>query len=343
MEKQRKGVILLGNQQAAVKKFPLPRPGTGELVMRVKSAGICGSDLHFYRSTPEELGIRRGVIIGHEPSGIVQEVGPGVSHFRPGDRITVNHTLGCGYCEYCLAGETVLCSENIGIAAAGYGGDTEYMLMPARNCLHLPHELSFVEGSFIACTGATAYNALRKLSLSGRDKLVVFGLGPVGLSAVLVGRALGATVFGVDILPERLNMATDLGAAESIHAQETDPLEAIRGLTHGRGAECVLETSGSPAGQSNAVDVVCPQGKVVFVGLDKGEKSMSPGQFVHKQAILIGAKVMPASLYGEMTRFLLDRNVRFESLVTHRFALDEGPSAFAQFDAGAAGKFIFEM
>ncbi len=343
MEKQRKGVILLGNKQAAIKEFPFPSPGTGELVMRVKSAGICGSDLHFYRSTPEELGIRRGVIIGHEPSGIVQEVGPGVSHFRPGDRIAVNHTVGCGYCEYCLAGEAVLCTENIGIAAAGYGGDTEYTLMPAGNCFHLPAELSFVEGSFIACTGATAYNALRKLNPSGRDTLVVFGLGPVGLSAVLVGRALGATVFGVDLLPERLNMARDLGAAEIIHAKETNPLEAIRALTHGRGVECVLETSGSPAGQSNAVDVACPRGKVAFVGLDKGEKSISPSQFLHKQAILIGAKVMPAHLYWEMIRFLLDRNIRFESLITHRLPLDEGPSAFAQFDAGAAGKFIFDM
>jgi propanol-preferring alcohol dehydrogenase len=237
----------------------------------------------------------------------------------------------------------VLCKENIGIAAAGYGGDTDYTLMPARNCFHLPDELSFVEGSFIACTGATAYNALRKLNLSGRDKLVVFGLGPVGLSAVVVGRALGATVFGVDILSDRLNMAKDLGAAEIIHAKETDPLEAIRALTHGRGVECVLETSGSPTGQSTAADLVCPQGKVAFVGLDKGEKSISPTQFVHKQAILIGTKVMPAHLYWEMTRFLLDRNVRFESLITHRFPLEEGPSAFAQFDAGAAGKFIFEI
>lgn len=338
-----KGLVLLGNRRAEVKTFPLRQPGPGEILMRVKAAGICGSDLHFYRSTPQELGIRRGVVIGHEPSGVVEAVGPGVLHFRPGDRVAVNHTLGCGQCEYCLAGETVLCAENIGIATAGYGGDAEYTLMPARNCFHLPNELSFIEGAFIGCTGATAYAALRKLGPSGRDKLAVFGLGPVGLSAVLVGRALGATVFGVDLIPARIEMAKELGADQVINAAETDPVEAMRALTNGRGVELALETSGSPRGQSDAVDGVGPRGRVAFVGLGRGKKSISPEQFLHKQAVLFGSKVMPSSLYGEMTRFLIDLNIRFEAMVSHRVALDEGPPAFAQFDAGAPGKFVFDL
>jgi threonine dehydrogenase-like Zn-dependent dehydrogenase len=338
-----KGLVLLGDRRAEVRAFPMPHPGPGEILLRVEAAGICGSDLHFYRSTPEELGIRLGVVIGHEPAGVVEAVGQGVSGFGPGDRIAVNQTLGCGHCEYCTAGETVLCAQNIGIAAAGYGGDATYTRMPARNCFPLPDELSFVEGAFIACTGATAYSALRKLAPSGRDRLVVFGLGPVGLSAVLVGKALGATVLGVDLIPERMEMARGLGAEEVINAAETDPVAAIRALTRGRGAELALETSGSPAGQSDAVDAVCSRGKVAFVVLSKGAKSISPEQFLHKQAILYGSKVMPGSMYWEMTRFMIDRDVRFEPIVTHRVPLNEGPSAFARFDAGAAGKFVLDM
>ena len=341
-EQCRKGLVLLGDRVAEVREFPMPEPRPGEILLRVRAAGICGSDLHFYRSTPQELGIRRGVVIGHEPSGLVEAVGPGVTRFRPGDRIAVNHTLGCGHCEYCLAGETVLCAENIGIAAAGYGGDADYALLPAGNCFHLPPALSYVEGAFIACTGATAYSALRKLSPSGRDRLVVFGLGPVGLSAVVVGKALGATVYGVDLIAERMALAVELGATAVLNAAETDPVEAIRSLTDGRGVELALETSGSPAGQSDAVDVVRPRGRIAFVGLSKGKKSISAEQFIHKQAVLYGSKVMPAGMYWEMTRFMIERGVRFDPIVTHRVALDDGPAAFARFDAGAAGKFVFE-
>ena len=342
-EPANRGLVLLGNRQAEVQQFARPDPGPGEVVIRVKAAGICGSDLHFYRSTPGELGLRRGVVIGHEPSGVIELIGRQVNHLKPGDRVTVNHTLGCGRCEYCVSGHTVRCSENLGIAASGYGGDAEFIRMPATACLPLPTELSHIEGAFIACTGATAYAALRKLSPSGHDHLVVFGLGPVGLSGVVVAKALGATVIGVDLIPERLSLARELGADETINAAETDAVPAIRALTSGRGAELAFETSGSSIGQSNAVDCVCPHGKAAFVGLGKGQKSISPEQFLHKEAVLFGSKVMPTGMYWEMTRFLLEQDVRFEPIVTHRVTLDQAPAAFASFDNGAAGKFVIVM
>ena len=337
------GLVLCGNQKAEIKEFPLKEPQKGEILLRIKAAGLCGSDLHYYRNTPEELGNRLGAVIGHEPSGLVIKVGLGVSNFYPGDRVAVNHTLGCNHCEFCLAGETVLCSKNKGIASAGYGGDAEYSLMPAKNCFHLPNELSFIEGSFIGCTGATVYNALRKLNPSGRDKIVIFGMGPVGLAAILVAKAFGATVFGVDVIHERLDMAKKIGATDVINATETDPVKVIQSLTHGLGVDSVLETSGSSVAQSCAVDLLRPQGKVVFIGLSKGKKSINPEQFIHKQAILIGSKVMPGNLYWEMTRFMINKKIRFESIVTHSNSLVDGPVAFKKFNEGAAGKFMFIM
>ena len=337
------GLVLCGNQKAEIKEFPLKEPQKGEILLRIKAAGLCGSDLHYYRNTPEELGNRLGVVIGHEPSGLVVKVGLGVSNFYPGDRVAVNHTLGCNHCEFCLAGETVLCSKNKGIASAGYGGDAEYSLMPAKNCFHLPNELSFIEGSFIGCTGATVYNALRKLNPSGRDKIVIFGMGPVGLAAILVAKAFGASVFGIDVIDERLDMAKKIGATDVINATETDPVKVIQSLTHGLGVDSVLETSGSSVAQSCAIDLVRPQGKIVFIGLSKGKKSINPEQFIHKQAILIGSKVMPGNLYWEMTRFMINKKIRFESIVTHSNSLVDGPIAFKKFNEGAAGKFMFIM
>ena len=115
-----KGLALFGNRRAEVKEFPVPDPGYGEVRIKVMSAGICGSDLHFYNDTPEVLGPRKGVVIGHEPAGIVEKIGPGVNHLQPGDRVAVNHTLGCGHCRYCHAGETVHCPDMIGMATMVY-------------------------------------------------------------------------------------------------------------------------------------------------------------------------------------------------------------------------------
>ena len=338
-----KALVLLGDRRAEVRELPMPEPGAGEVLIQVKAAGLCGSDLHFYRSTPEELGIRCGVVIGHEPSGVIVATGSCVSQVGVGDRVTVNHTLGCGHCEFCIAGETVLCEDNLGIAGSGYGGDAEYITMPASACLPLPDELSFVEGAFLACTGATAYNALRKLAPSGRDRLAVFGLGPVGLSSVMVGKALGASVIGIDLLPERVRLAESLGADVGLVARQVDVVEAVRGLTDGRGVKLALETSGSFAGQSDAVDVLRPRGKAAFVGLSRGQKSISPEQFLHKEAVLYGSKVMPSGVYWEMTRFMIERGLRFERMVTHYAPLERGADALAQFDAGEPGKFVFVM
>jgi L-iditol 2-dehydrogenase len=117
----------------------------------------------------------------------------------------------------------------------------------------------------------------------------------------------------------------------------------IQELTEGRGAELAFETSGSVRGQSDAVDVLRPQGKAAFVGIGDGGKSIDPAQFLHKEATLYGSKVMPEGTYQEMVRFMVRRDVRFEPIVTHRVPLVEGPAAFAEFNAGAAGKFILEM
>lgn len=321
-----------------MRNFHVPELSAGEIRIRVETAGICGSDLHFYRSSPEELGQRREVIIGHEPCGVVDTVGHGVKRFQAGDRAVVKHTLGCGRCEHCLSGATVLCTEMIGMAAAGHGRNAQYFTMPEEACWPLPEFFSF-----IACTGATAYGALRKLHPSGRDSLVVFGLGPVGLSGLLIAKALGARVIAVDILPERLTLARELGADETVNATEWSTVQAIRSRSDDRGADMVLETSGAPQAQSDALDCLAARGKAAYVGIDpEATQSISPQSFNHREVTLFGSMVLPLSLVPEFMQFMSEKDIHFDTLVTEKIPLEETPEAMARFERGAVGKYIIE-
>ena len=347
-----RGLALFGDHQAKVISFPRPEPRAGEVLVRVKSAGICGSDLHFYRDSKEGLGQRRGVVIGHEPSGVVERVGSGVTTFRPGDRVTVNHTLGCGVCDYCKEGSTCMCTDNLGIAASGYGGDAEYLVLPAESIHPLPDLLTFTDGSFIACTGATAYGALRKVGVVGPDsdaavRLVVFGLGPVGLSVCLVAAAAGAKVFGVDISEKRLAFAkAKIPGLKPVKAGTTDTATRIVDIVSGRDADCAVETSGAADAQRNAVLCLKPYGKASFVGLkDPGDDTptICVEDIIHFQKTLYGSKVLSKALYEEMIDFMIGHGLHFDTIVTNRVSLDEAPEALATFNAGAVGKFVIEF
>jgi threonine dehydrogenase-like Zn-dependent dehydrogenase len=334
-----RGLTLLGDRRAEVRDYPVPEPGGGEVRFRVESAGLCGSDLHFYRSTPLALGARLGVVIGHEPSGTVDCVGVGVAGFQPGDRVTVNHTLGCGHCSWCLGGETQMCAGSVGMAAAGHGGDAEYVVMPAANVFALWPGITCIDGSFIACAGATAYGALLKAAPRGGSTLAVLGLGPVGLSACLLGRAFGARVVGVDVLPARRELAARVLGAETLDAAD-DPARALRELTGGRGADAAVETSGAAAAQAVAPDCVTAQGIVVYVGLSSGAAAISPENLIHREIRVTGSKVLAGRLVPDMMRFLSETRVSFECLVTEEHPLDHGAQALALFDSGVAGKVV---
>ena len=184
------GVVFTGNGKLEIREFADPSPGVGQVVVEMKSSGLCGSDLRPYRSSAEDLGPRAEVITGHEPCGVVAEVGAGVRNVRAGDRVMVHHYSGCQRCEYCQTGWTQLCqSEYQKVYGSGaHGGNADYELIEDYMCVPMPDGLSYEEGAAIACGTGTAYQALRRLDVSGRDVLAVFGQGPVGLSGTFLGR-----------------------------------------------------------------------------------------------------------------------------------------------------------
>ena len=336
-----RGVVLTGERDVEIKQFPDPEPGPGEVVVRVKAAAICGSDLPAYNAPKERLARRGDIIQGHEPSGIVEAVGPGVTEVQPGDRVTIYHYLGCGHCEQCAAGNLMWCREARGLGGGAHGGDADLLLVDERNALKLPDELSFIDGAAIACIAGTTYSALSKIAPSGRDTLAVFGLGPVGLTGVMFGKAMGARVIGIGRRKIRLDLARELGADEIIDIdQVAEPGKALLELSGG--VDAAYETSGSPDAYAAMLQGLRRGGRAVSVaGVRFESKPFHLGPIVGKQLALMGSFVMPLHMYGDLARFMLAHDLHFEPMVTHRFPLEKAEEAFALFDSGECGKVIF--
>ncbi|MBM3213379.1 zinc-binding dehydrogenase [Candidatus Poribacteria bacterium] len=335
-----KGVVLLGDRRAAVRDFADPDPGHGEVRVAMRETGICGSDLHVYRRSAQELSGSAHRIPGHEPSGVVDAVGPGVERVQIGDRVCVNHYRSCGYCRQCAAGKFQWCRSARGYGGPVDGSHADYILADERNCVSLPHSVSFADGAFVACAGGTAYAALRKLDVSVGDSLVVFGLGPVGLSGVLVGKAMGARVVGVDVIAERVELARRIGADTALQADGADLVSRIAEACGPEGPGHAFEASGSSEGRRNAVACLRRGGKAVFCGVGSVEATLNPTEIISRELVLMGSFVLSLPLSYELVSFLEQRRVSFESLVTHRFPITDGAEAYRVADESKTGKVL---
>jgi threonine dehydrogenase-like Zn-dependent dehydrogenase len=342
-----RGIVFLGNRKLELQSFPDPTPGPGEVVLEMKASGMCGSDLHPYRAVGNAaaaLGLGAGgpVIAGHEPCGVVAAVGAGVDPSLVGQRVMNHHYKGCGRCRHCRLGWSQLCRKGITVyGMTGHGGHAPFMLAPAFTCVPLPDALSFEEGAAVSCGTGTAYGALKRLDVSGRDTLAVFGQGPVGLSATMLGRAMGARVIAVDVVPERLTLARELGAEETINARDTDAVKAIHELTQGEGAETTMDCSGSAEGRLGALQSAGTWGRVAFVG-EGGQVTIDVSKHMLRRQLTVHASwTFSNTGQEECARFVADRKIPLKKLLTHRFRLEQAEAAYQLFDTQTTGKGVF--
>lgn len=338
-----KGVVFTGSRGCEVVDRPEPEPGWGEVRVRIEATGICGSDLSVYRSETATDQIR-----GHEPSGVVDRVGPGVAHLQLGDRVAVHHHIGCGLCPWCLAGETVACAEDRCIGVTVPGSFAEYLVAPERNVVPLPDGVSFIDGAFMACVGTTAFAALRRLNAKPQESLAVFGLGPVGLSCVILGRAQGLRVIGVDVQPHRLELAKACGADAAVDSRDDDTMAQLHAFAdrplqdRHRGVDLVIETSGSAAARRMMLPALRRYGRSAILGVGSDEAVINPSHIHAKAATIIGSVVFPIPWMWDLASFLARSGTSFEPAVTHRFALDRAPEALHVADMAAGGKVVLE-
>ncbi|HET7305351.1 MAG TPA: zinc-binding dehydrogenase [Segeticoccus sp.] len=338
-----RAVRLPGDSTVEHVTVDVPSPGHGQVLLRVGASSICGSDIRaIYRehlgSGPEAY---QDVVAGHEPAGEVVEVGPGCRRLSVGDRATVYHIVGCGLCDECRHGYEIGCTDP---ARAAYGwqrdgGHAEYLLAEERSCLPLPEELSLVDGALVSCGFGTAYEALLRLDVSGRDQLLVTGLGPVGLAAAMMGRAMGAgPVIGTDVSPERRRLAVELGLVDHALPADEQAVDVVRELTGGRGCSTTLDASGSAAARATALAATRTWGRCALVGEGgRLEIDVSP-LLIHPQVTVHGSWVTSTGHMARLLEDLVRWELRPERVVTHRYPLEQADEAYAVAAAGATGK-----
>ncbi|MDQ3260053.1 MAG: zinc-binding dehydrogenase [Pseudomonadota bacterium] len=343
-----KGIVFPGDRKLEILDFPDPTPGAGEVVLEIKASGMCGSDLKFYRAVGGASSLGLGtvsgpIIAGHEPCGVVVAVGAGVAEnqAKVGMRAMQHHYRGCGVCDHCSTGWMQLCVEGVKevYGATGHGAHARYMKCPARTLVPLPDELSFETGAAISCGTGTAWGALQRLGLQGDHTIAIFGQGPVGLSATQLAHEMGARVIALDTSEERLAQAKAMGADELINPKNQDNVvQAIRDLTHGRGAHLALDASSSPQARAQAVRCVRTWGKACFVGEGDSVTLDVSNDLLRRQVTLIGSWTFSTVGQAQCARYVADRGVEVDKLFTHRWRLEQGEEAYKLFDAQTAGK-----
>jgi threonine dehydrogenase-like Zn-dependent dehydrogenase len=215
------------------------------------------------------------------------------------------------------------------------------MKVPAYTLVPLPDSLSFVAGAAISCGTGTAYGALRRLNLSGRDTITIFGQGPVGLSATVLAKAMGARVLALDVSPERLALAESFGADVTIDPNAHDPIVAIKELTHGEGTDLALDCSASPVARASAVRSTRAWGTVCFVGEGNTVTLDVSPDMIRKQLTVLASWTFSSIGQADCARFIADRQISVDRLFTHHFTLDQAEEAYRLFDTQTTGKGVF--
>ncbi|MDA4848537.1 zinc-dependent alcohol dehydrogenase family protein [Hoeflea poritis] len=334
-----KGIVFLGNRELELREFPDPIPGPREAVIELKASGMCGSDLHAYRRQAAD----KLVIAGHEASGVVVAVGAYVdpNRIKVGDRAIAHMGFGCNSCRYCDEGWPQNCTnQHIAMGFHADGAQAHYVKVPMENVVKLSDELSFKCGAAIACGTGTAFGAIKRSGLLAGESLAVFGQGPVGLSATLLAKVMGATVIALDVSEERLSMARAFGADHVLNPSNMEADKAIRDLTRGFGVDRSMECSSNSEARRQSVRCLKPWGTACFVGVH-GEMTIDVNDIILNQVSIVGSLTFSRNMLRECMDLVADREINLEALFTHTFRLEDAVDAYALFDKQQMGKGVF--
>ena len=338
-----KAAYLPGDSTVVFKDAAVPEPGHGQVLLKTKASTICGSDIRaIYR---EHLGkgpeAYQNVVAGHEPAGQIVKCGPGTKRFCEGDRVVVYHISGCGVCMDCRQGYMISCTSEHR-AAYGWqrdGGMAPYMLADEKDLVPLPDSLSYVDGAQVACGFGTVYEGLIKIGISGTDAVLVTGLGPVGLAALMIAKAMGAEkLYGMDISGYRRDLAMEKKLCDKVFGPDDDVTAEIMKLTDGRGVERAVDCSGHTDARQLAIRSAAKWGKIAFIG-EGGTVEFNPSpDIIHAQKSIYGSWVTSIWRMEELVEKLVRWNIHPEDLVTHQFPLKKADEAYRVMAEGRCGK-----
>ncbi len=330
-----KAAVFVGpKQRLEVKEVETPKPGRGEILVKVAACGLCHTDLHYidhgvptFKKPP--------LILGHEISGTVAEIGEGAQGFAKNERVLLPAVLTCGTCEFCRIGKENICANMVMFGNHMDGGYAEYVKAPAKDTFRLPAEIPLEEGAIIADAVSTPYHAVKNRGcVRPGDKVVVIGCGGVGINLVQVAAASGASVIAVDVVEEKLQKARELGASETINASGDDQLhKKIIKMTNG-GADVVFEVIGNPATIDAGFKAARTGGKLVIVGYTHLDVPFNAGRIMFREMEVVGSLGCRPVDYPRIIEMARIGKIKVQPLVTRKFKLDQINEGFDFLRAG---------
>jgi L-iditol 2-dehydrogenase len=326
-------LVYYGRNDVRLQTVPVPAIGPGELLVRVHTCGICGTDLKKI-ATGSHSAPR---IFGHETAGVIVRAGKGVTGFRPGERVAVFHHMPCGNCFYCLRKLFAQCAvyKQVG-CTAGFepsgGGFAEYVrvagwIVRLGGVVRIPGHCSFERASFLEPVN-TCMKAIQTLALHPGESVLVIGQGPIGIMLAWLAQRTGAQVITSDLFPQRLTIARAFGLKAEIDASVTDTVRAIRDSTEGRGADAVLLAAGGNGLIRTAMDAARPGGRVLlFAQTVHGEAGIDPAAVCVEEKTLLGSYSASIDLQEETARLVFSRELDLDRLISHRYPLSQALEA----------------
>jgi L-iditol 2-dehydrogenase len=326
-----RALVFAGAGEMPLRDHPDPKPSAGEVIVAVRAAGICGSDVHGFLGV---TGRRRpGVVMGHEAAGDVVEVGPDVTAVRVGDRVALRSILACGRCERCLRGQQNVCMDRRGLGMSFDGSYAERVAVPEALVFPMPDTLSYEDGALVEPL-AVAMHAVNITPFALMDFVVVLGAGAIGLLTLLAARLRGAgSIVVTDRSAHRLAVARSLGADLTIDVSAQDPVELVMSATGGRGADAVLEAVGAGATAAQSIRLARAGGHVTWIGNSAPNAELPMQELVTRELTLRGS-------YGFIDEFaaaadaLAAGTIDARRLIERLAPLDEGSQLFRELGAG---------
>jgi L-iditol 2-dehydrogenase len=327
-----RAAVYRGVNDVRMETVPVPKIGSAEMLVRVHSCGVCGTDLKKI-ATGSHPAPR---IFGHETSGVVAAVGDGVRDYRPGDRVMVFHHIPCGQCFYCQNKTFAQCStyKKVG-CTAGFepsgGGFAEYVRVMdwivEHGTVRIPEDVSFEQACFVEPVN-TCMKGIQAVGLRPGETVLAIGQGPIGIILSVLAKRAGATLITSDLYPERLRIGSSCGIDLTIDASRADVVTRVRELTEGRGADAVILAVGGNSLIQTAMDAARPGGRILlFAQTQHGETVIDPAAICVDEKTLLGSYSASVDLQEEAVRFVMNREMDLERLVSHRFPLSESPQA----------------
>lgn len=329
-----------------IRDIPEPQPGPDEVLLQVKAAGVCGSDVHMWRNH-QSWKVKLPLVLGHEFSGVVVQVGKRVAGFNPGDRVACETAASvCGRCVYCLSGNYNMCPHRLGYGALADGAFTRYVAARPQILHHIPDNVPF-EHAALTEPICVAYNALvEKTLINPGDTVVIQGPGPIGIMALQVARLRGAgtlIVIGAEIDSRRLAVAAELGAHYTLTLPKDDPLKLVRSLGDGFGADLVVDCTGVSQALRQSLELVRPNGRITKIGWGPQPLDFNLDPLVGKAVTLQGSFSHTYPTWERALQLLSTGQVNLQPVIGGLYPLRRWEEAFRAMESGKNVKSVLVL